>query len=40
MHTFVAGTPARVAALSEVLGRLKALPGVTFATAAHVSSLL
>eukprot|EP00440_Ansanella_granifera_P019156 gb/GFBE01020810.1/.p1 GENE.gb/GFBE01020810.1/~~gb/GFBE01020810.1/.p1 ORF type:complete len:505 (+),score=122.23 gb/GFBE01020810.1/:1-1515(+) len=36
MHTFVAGTPARVLALSEALGRLKALPGVRFATAAQV----
>ena len=38
MHTFVAGTPARVSALTEVLGRLRELPGVAFATAAQVSS--
>jgi len=38
MHTFVAGTPARVSALTEVLGRLRDLPGVAFATAAQVSS--
>jgi len=36
MHTFVAGTPARVLALSEALGRLKAVPGVRFASAAEV----
>jgi len=36
MHTFVAGTPARVLALSEALGRLKAVPGVCFANAAEV----
>ncbi|CAE8686885.1 unnamed protein product, partial [Polarella glacialis] len=36
MHTFVAGTPARVLALSEALGRLKQVPGVRFATAAEV----
>ena len=36
MHTFVAGTPARVLALTEALGRLRQLPGVCFATAAQV----
>mmetsp|Transcript_110228 Transcript_110228/g.235380 ORF Transcript_110228/g.235380 Transcript_110228/m.235380 type:complete len:513 (-) Transcript_110228:145-1683(-) len=36
MHTFVAGTPARVLALSEAFGRLKSCPGVRFATAAQV----
>eukprot|EP00933_Yihiella_yeosuensis_P074518 TRINITY_DN83475_c0_g1_i1.p1 TRINITY_DN83475_c0_g1~~TRINITY_DN83475_c0_g1_i1.p1 ORF type:complete len:510 (+),score=102.21 TRINITY_DN83475_c0_g1_i1:114-1643(+) len=38
MHTFVAGTPARVLALTEALARLKKLPGVRFATAAEVVS--
>jgi peptidoglycan/xylan/chitin deacetylase (PgdA/CDA1 family)/ureidoglycolate hydrolase len=37
MHTFVAGTPARVLALSEMLKRLKEIPGVEFATAAAVT---
>jgi len=36
MHTFVAGTPARVLALSEAFERLKACPEVRFATAAQV----
>ena len=36
MHTFVAGTPARVLALTEALGRLQQVPGVCFATAAQV----
>lgn len=36
MHTFVAGTPARVLTLSETLQRLKDCPGVCFATAAQV----
>lgn len=36
MHTFVAGTPAHVAALSEALGRLKQCSGVRFATAEQV----
>jgi len=36
MHTFVAGTPARVLALSETLKRLKECPSVRFATAAEV----
>eukprot|EP00913_Durusdinium_trenchii_P029269 g27436.t1 len=40
MHTFVAGTPARVLALTETLQRLRELPGVAFATAAQVSSAL
>jgi len=40
MHTFVAGTPARVHALSESLARLKSCPGVRFATAAQVSSMI
>ncbi|CAK9036605.1 Chitin deacetylase 1 [Durusdinium trenchii] len=35
MHTFVAGTPARVLALTETLQRLRELPGVAFATAAQ-----
>jgi allantoinase len=38
MHTFVAGTPARVRALAAVLGRLKSSPGVRFATASEVQS--
>eukprot|EP00444_Apocalathium_aciculiferum_P022541 CAMPEP_0183435828 /NCGR_PEP_ID=MMETSP0370-20130417/68856_1 /TAXON_ID=268820 /ORGANISM="Peridinium aciculiferum, Strain PAER-2" /LENGTH=508 /DNA_ID=CAMNT_0025623067 /DNA_START=59 /DNA_END=1585 /DNA_ORIENTATION=- len=40
MHTFVAGTPARVLALAEALGRLKALPGVRFGTASQVHDLV
>merc|ERR1719401_1221906 len=36
MHTFVAGTPARVLALSEAFARLKDCPGVRFTTAAQV----
>ena len=36
MHTFVAGAPARVLALTEALGRLQQVPGVCFATAAQV----
>jgi len=38
MHTFVAGTPARVLALEEAFGRLKKVPGVRFATAAEVQA--
>jgi len=40
MHTFVAGTPARTLALSEMFGRLKECPGVAFATAAQVHDLV
>jgi len=40
MHTFVAGTPARTLALEECFGKLKNLPGVQFATAAQVQSLV
>jgi peptidoglycan/xylan/chitin deacetylase (PgdA/CDA1 family) len=40
MHTFVAGTPGRVLALSEALGRLKSCPGVTFATASQVHAMI
>merc|ERR1719356_1786563 len=40
MHTFVAGTPARVLALSEMFKRLKECPGVTFSTAARVHELV
>eukprot|EP00913_Durusdinium_trenchii_P007617 g7156.t1 len=40
MHTFIAGTPARALALTEVLGRLQKVPGVCFATAAQVASAI
>ncbi|CAE7409793.1 cda1 [Symbiodinium microadriaticum] len=40
MHTFVAGTPARVLALTEALGRLQQVPGVCFATAAQVCAAI
>jgi len=40
MHTFIAGTPARAHALTEVLGRLREVPGVCFATAAEVASAI
>lgn len=38
MHTFVAGTPARVLALEEVFKKLKATPGVKFSTASEVAA--
>ncbi|CAJ1441141.1 unnamed protein product, partial [Effrenium voratum] len=40
MHTFIAGTPARVLPLQEALARLREVPGVCFATAEQVSAAI
>mmetsp|Transcript_68799 Transcript_68799/g.149738 ORF Transcript_68799/g.149738 Transcript_68799/m.149738 type:complete len:500 (-) Transcript_68799:257-1756(-) len=40
LHTFVAGTPARVLALTEAFKRLKEVPGVKFSTAAEIHAAI